>query len=179
MEPAAVPVLHQGTETVLALMAPAIPTSFLGLQEPFLLTNSRGKVRINWMGGTQYGLIALGGALGALARYFVGSWVQSRLPGTAFPWGTFIINATGSLILGFMATLLTERFLTNPNWRPFVTIGFVGAYTTFSTFEYESAQLGSSLQALGNLLGSVVVGYGCVWFGIRLALWITSLNASR
>ena len=117
----------------------------------------------------QCALIALGGALGALARYFVGLWVQARLPHSTFPWGTFVINATGSLILGFVATLLAERFLTGPHWRPFVCIGFVGAYTTFSTFEYETAQLGSSWQAMANLLGSVVVGYGCVWLGIRLA----------
>lgn len=119
--------------------------------------------------GTQYCLIALGGALGALARYFVGTWVQGRLSFSTFPWGTFVINATGSFILGLVATLLMERFLQHPNWRPFVTIGFVGAYTTFSTFEYESVQLGLSWQALGNLLGSVVVGYACVWLGIRLA----------
>lgn len=121
------------------------------------------------MTGTGCLLIALGGALGALARYGVGTWVQSRLPQSSFPWGTFVINATGSFILGLVATLLAERVLTHPNWRPFVTIGFVGAYTTFSTFEYESLQLGSSWQALGNLLGSVVVGYGCVWLGAHLA----------
>ncbi len=114
-------------------------------------------------------LIALGGALGALSRYFVGSWVQARLVHSTFPWGTFVINATGSLVLGLVATLLGERFLTNPNIRPFLAIGFVGAYTTFSTFEYESFQLGSSWQALGNLMGSVLVGYGCVWLGARLA----------
>lgn len=121
---------------------------------------------MNW---TVYGLIAIGGALGAMSRAFVGTWVQSRLPNSTFPWGTFIINATGSLILGLVATLLTERFLTHPNIRPLVTIGFVGAYTTFSTFEYESLQLGSSWQALANLIGSVIVGYACVWLGAYLA----------
>lgn len=126
---------------------------------------------------TAYALIALGGALGAMARAFVGTWVQNRLPNSIFPWGTFIINATGSLILGFVATLLAERLLTHPNIRPFLTIGFVGAYTTFSTFEYESAQLGSSWQAMGNLLGSVVVGYGCVWLGIHLAHFLVAHGA--
>lgn len=116
-------------------------------------------------------MIALGGALGALARYGVGSWVMNRT-GPGFPWGTFVINATGSFILGLFATLIGERYLTHANWRPFVTIGFVGAYTTFSTFEYESLQLGSSWRALGNLVGSVVVGYGCVMIGTRLAQWI-------
>lgn len=124
---------------------------------------------------TGYLLIALGGALGALARFGVGTWVQGRTH-SLFPWGTFLINASGSLILGFVATLLAQRYLTGPHWRPFVAIGFVGAYTTFSTFEYESAQLGSSWQALGNLLGSVVVGYGCVWLGIRLAHWLIALR---
>lgn len=118
---------------------------------------------------TQLCLVALGGALGALARFGVGTWVYARLPNSSFPWGTFVINATGSFILGLVATLLAERFLTHPNIRPLVTIGFVGAYTTFSTFEYESLQLGSSWQAFANLLGSVIVGYGCVWLGASLA----------
>lgn len=123
---------------------------------------------------TQLCLISLGGALGALARFGVATWVQARLPNSTFPWGTFLINATGSFILGLVATLLAERFLMHPNIRPLVTIGFVGAYTTFSTFEYESLQLGSSWQALGNLMGSVIVGYGCVWLGARLALLIAT-----
>jgi CrcB protein len=123
-----------------------------------------------------YVLIALGGALGALARYGVGTWVQGRVAHTAFPWGTFVINATGSFILGLVLTLLGTGMLRGFYWKPLFTMGFVGAYTTFSTFEYESAQLGSSWQALGNLLGSVVVGYGCVWLGIRLGHWITALR---
>ena len=125
------------------------------------------------MTGTQCLLIALGGALGALSRYFVNLWVQQRVPHSAFPWGTFVINASGSFILGLVMALLAARVLHNPNWRPLVTIGFVGAYTTFSTFEYESFQLGSSWQAMANLLGSVIVGYGCVWLGTRLAQWIS------
>ena len=123
--------------------------------------------------------IAAGGAIGALARYFVGTWV-SRQTGGGFPWGTFVINVSGCFILGLVATLLAERVLNNPNWRPFVTIGFVGAYTTFSTYEYETAQLGSSWRAMANLAGSVVAGYAAVWLGIQLAHWVaTTYDASR
>jgi fluoride exporter len=124
-------------------------------------------------------LIGCGGFIGALARYLVGVAVQSRFPLSTFPWGTFVINITGSLILGLVATLLAERVLSNPNWRPFVTIGFVGAYTTFSTFEYESLQLGSSWQALLNMTGSVVAGYCAVWLGSHLARAIAGHVAAR
>ena len=124
---------------------------------------------------TAYAWVALGGALGAMARAFVGAWVQTRVH-SAFPWGTFLINASGSLLLGFVATLLSENIVTQPNIRPFITIGFIGAYTTFSTFEYESFRLGPSLEALANILGSVTVGYGCVWVGAKLALLLSSLH---
>jgi CrcB protein len=122
------------------------------------------------MVGLQYYLwIALGGALGAMSRYGVGRWVQTRLPMSTFPWGTFLINVSGSLLLGFIATLVAEKYLHRLNWQPFIMIGFIGAYTTFSTYEYESLQLGSSWQAFWNLLGSVVAGYAAVWIGARLA----------
>ena len=116
-------------------------------------------------------VVGAGGFLGAIARFLVGIWISNRY-GSLFPWATIVINITGSFILGFIATLLFSRVLINPNWRLFVTIGFVGAYTTFSTFEYETAQLGSSWQAMGNLVGSVLAGYLAVWLGIRLGeLW--------
>lgn len=129
------------------------------------------------MSFAQYCYIALGGAVGAVARYVVGTLV-SRQTGGTFPWGTFVINVSGCFILGLVATLLAERVLNNPNWRPFMTIGFVGAYTTFSTYEYETAQLGSSWQAMANMAGSVIAGYGSVWLGIQLARWIASAHPS-
>lgn len=109
-----------------------------------------------------------------MSRAFVGAWVTKQTGG-GFPWGTFVINVSGCFILGLVSTLLAERVLYNPNIRPFFTIGFVGAYTTFSTYEYESAQLGSSWHAFGNLVGSVIAGYGAVWLGIQLARWIASI----
>ena len=112
-------------------------------------------------------VVGAGGSLGAIARFLIGTWFAERY-GSLFPWATFVINVTGSFILGFIATLLLSHVLINPNWRYFVLIGFVGAYTTFSTFEYESARLGSSWQAMGNLVGSVLAGYLAVWLGIRL-----------
>ncbi len=116
-------------------------------------------------------IVGAGGFLGAIARFLVGTWVVNRY-GSSFPWATFVINVSGSFLLGLIGTLLLNRVLVSPSWRLGVTIGFIGAYTTFSTFEYESAKLGSSWAALGNLLGSVVAGYGAVWLGIRLGqLW--------
>ena len=116
-------------------------------------------------------VVGAGGFFGAVARFLVNTNIASRY-GHSFPWATFVINVSGSFVLGLMATLITHQVLTNPNWRLFATIGFVGAYTTFSTFEYESARLGLSWAALANLAGSVAAGYGAVWLGIRLGqLW--------
>ena len=116
-------------------------------------------------------VIGAGGFFGAIARYLVSTLITGRF-GHHSPWGTFVINVTGSFVLGLLATLIAGHVLTNPNWRLGVTIGFIGAYTTFSTFEYESAMLGVSWPALGNLLGSVAAGYGAVRLGIWLGhLW--------
>jgi CrcB protein len=123
----------------------------------------------------QYVCIAVGGAAGALARYLVGTWVSEKTGG-GFPWGTLVINMSGCFILGLIGTLLEEKLLQDAAWRPLVTIGFVGAYTTFSTYEYETAKLGSSIRAFFNLIGSVVGGYSCVWIGIAIAHWISSVH---
>ncbi len=111
-------------------------------------------------------IVGAGGFLGAIARFLVGAWVVSRYQGL-FPWATFVINVTGSFILGFLMTLFQARVLGDQG-RLFAAVGFVGAYTTFSTYEFESARLGSSWQAFGNLVGSVIAGYAAVWLGIRL-----------
>ncbi|MEI7832965.1 MAG: fluoride efflux transporter CrcB, partial [bacterium] len=89
-----------------------------------------------------------------------------------FPWGTFVINISGCFILGLFATIVSERVIPAPQLRLLVSIGFVGAYTTFSTFEYETLRLaegGSMLRALANILASVLVGFLAVWLGAKLA----------
>ena len=118
----------------------------------------------------KYLVVGLGGFIGANARYILGTWIGNKW-GAAFPYGTFVINVTGCFILGLFATL-TLRFAWNDAWRLLIAIGFVGAYTTFSTFEYETLQLvvdGSWPRALVNLLASVVLGFGAAYIGVVVA----------
>jgi len=115
-------------------------------------------------------LISLGAILGANARYWVGDWAAQRW-GSAFPLGTLLINLSGSFLLGLFVTLATERFMLDPRWRTFFAIGFLGAYTTFSTYTYESMNLinqGQWAAGLLNLLGSAVLGALAVFLGIAL-----------
>ncbi|NCP86638.1 MAG: fluoride efflux transporter CrcB [Anaerolineae bacterium CG_4_9_14_3_um_filter_57_17] len=115
-------------------------------------------------------IISAGAILGANARYWLGGWAAEKF-GAAFPYGTLIINVTGSLVLGFFMTLITERFIVDPRWRLFVAIGFLGAYTTFSTYTYESANLiltGQIWAGVLDLLGSSVLGVVAVTTGILL-----------
>jgi CrcB protein len=103
--------------------------------------------------------VGLGGILGANARYLLGGWVAARL-GAVFPYGTFLINVTGSFVLGVLMGILEGHTL-SPVVRLAVGIGFLGAYTTFSTFTYETMRLleeGSILLGAANALGSLVVG---------------------
>lgn len=115
--------------------------------------------------------IALGGALGSISRYLLGLWIYERM-GTRFPYGTFVINVTGCFIIGFALTFLDARIHLSPAWRMAIPVGFVGAYTTFSTFEYETlrlAQHGQAATALLYILSSVVLGYAGVWLGAAAA----------
>ncbi|HEY7158621.1 MAG TPA: CrcB family protein [Gemmataceae bacterium] len=128
----------------------------------------------------QVGLVAFGSALGGLLRWGV-SVCSARLLGTAFPWGTFFINLSGSLFLGWVSTILSERLvLGETSWlrpddlRLMIAVGFTGAYTTFSTFEYESYGLlrdGNGLAGMTYLFASVFLGLLAIRFGILLGRW--------
>src|SRR5258708_488301 len=112
--------------------------------------------------------IMIAGALGAAARYGLDGFVSDRA-GSAFPWGTFVINISGSLVLGFVFTVLTERVAIDSALRFSITTGFIGSYTTFSTWMLETARLiqdRSYLLATWNAAGSVVAGLAAVGAGI-------------
>jgi len=116
---------------------------------------------------TKYLVIALGGALGAITRYWIGNFISSYI-NSGFPWGTFIINITGSFIIGFFLTLIGEQITVSPQWRLAIAVGFVGAYTTFSTFEYEILKLieGNNIStAFLYIIASLLVGFLAVWGG--------------
>ncbi|MGA7887361.1 MAG: fluoride efflux transporter CrcB [Acidobacteriaceae bacterium] len=118
----------------------------------------------------KYLYIAAGGALGALARYWVGLAVAGRM-GTRFPYGTFVINMSACVILGFSLTFLSRRAGLNPAWRYLIPVGFVGAYSTFSTYEWETlAELRSGAFSLAALyaFSSLILGLAAVWCGILL-----------
>jgi CrcB protein len=114
----------------------------------------------------KYVLIAIGGAAGALARYALGNYIGGRL-GFRFPYGTFVVNVTGCFAIG-VSMALFARTTIGVYWRYLVPIGFIGAYTTFSTFEFETLramQDGQLATGLLNVAASVITGFGAVWLG--------------
>ena len=118
-----------------------------------------------------YLLIGIGGFLGANARYVVAGCVTERY-GASFPYGTLVINVSGSFLLGLFLALITDRFIVHPYWRLFFAIGFLGGYTTFSTFSFESFALlleRSFLLAVANMAGSVLLGQLAVLVGMWVA----------
>jgi CrcB protein len=125
----------------------------------------------------KYLAVGLGGAIGAIARFYIGSTSFGN-KGAPFPTATFIINISGSFIIGFFLTLATEKIPLSPYVRLAVAVGFVGAYTTFSTFEYETARLfeqGNLLYAFLNVFLSLAIGLAAVFSGIFLARKIESV----
>lgn len=115
----------------------------------------------------RYLVVLAGAGLGGLARYVLGTWIMTRYGGS-FPLGTFVINVSGSFLIGVLMTLLTERLNPHPNWRLFLVVGILGGYTTFSSFEYETYQSvrdGATWMATLYVTGSVLLGYFGVWLG--------------
>jgi CrcB protein len=119
----------------------------------------------------KYLMIAVGGALGSMARYWVGSTISGRM-GARFPYGTMVINMTACVVLGFTLTYFGKRAGLNPAWRFLVPIGFIGAYSTFSTYEWETLSTmrsGAFLLAAIYAAGSLVLGLAATWCGTALA----------
>jgi CrcB protein len=124
---------------------------------------------------TKYFMVALGGAIGSVLRFWVGTHVSSR-PATRFLAGTFIVNMTACFLIGFVITILAEKTSWSPNLRYLIPIGFIGGYSTFSTFEYETFRVfqeGELLIAALNVVLSVVVGFVAVWLGVITGKTIT------
>src|SRR5262249_11820497 len=119
-------------------------------------------------------LLSVGGAPGAHARYWLGRWVGLQSWAAGFPYGTLIINVSGSFVLGMAAFLFPRVFLDHENWYLFIGVGFCGGYTTFSTFEYETFKLvedGDWGLALANVLGSVLAGFLAGGVAVRPVRW--------
>jgi len=129
-----------------------------------------------------YLAVALGGALGTMGRYFVSGLVANAF-GETFPWGTLIINITGSFVIGFFATLTAPdgRLMVSGTTRQFVMVGLCGGYTTFSSFSLQTLSLlrgGEWAPAAGNMLGSVVLCMIGVWLGAISAAAINQLKGA-
>jgi fluoride exporter len=113
-------------------------------------------------------MVGIGGCLGSILRFWLGTYIGSKM-GTRFPYGTFVINITGSFLIGLVFAWLTVRTNWGPNWRYLIPIGFIGGYTTFSSFEFETLrtiQDGQIGLGLLYVAASVVVGFVAVWGGV-------------
>ena len=116
----------------------------------------------------KYVMVGVGGALGSILRFWLGSYIGERM-GTRFPYGTLVINVTGSFLIGLVFAVLTQRTQWSPNWRYLIPIGFIGGYTTFSSFEFETLRIIQDGQlGLGLLYvaASVIIGFIAVWGGM-------------
>jgi CrcB protein len=118
---------------------------------------------------TAYFWVALGGALGSTARFWVSVFIDERVQGN-FPWGTFLVNVVGSFIIGALASIADQpgKFSLSPAMRQFLMVGICGGFTTFSSFSIQTLELmrtGHAMQAAGNVIGSVLLCLLGVWGG--------------
>ena len=118
----------------------------------------------------KYLFIAIGGALGSIARFWVGSTIASRM-GLKFPYGTLIVNLSACLVIGFALAFFGKRADIGSAWRFFIPVGFIGAYSTFSTYECETLSIlrsGAFILAALYAGGSLILGLLAVWAGSLL-----------
>ena len=119
--------------------------------------------------------VALGGALGSVLRYLLGTWVQSVSESIDFPYGTLMVNLIGCFVIGFFSQLAETRGAFTSESRAFVFIGILGGFTTFSAFGNDTINLvrdGEMFNALANVGANVILGLALVWLGRTVAYWI-------
>ena len=118
----------------------------------------------------RYLLVMLGAALGGASRYALTTVVTEKFGGN-FPLGTFLVNISGSFMIGAVMTIISDRLAVHPNWRLLLVVGVLGGYTTFSSLEFETLQAmrrGLSSIALVYSVGSLILGYVAVWLGMTI-----------
>ncbi|MAV31355.1 MAG: fluoride efflux transporter CrcB [Cycloclasticus sp.] len=119
---------------------------------------------------TQLLAIAAGGSIGAVMRFIVSTGIYSWL-GRGFPYGTLVVNVLGSLLMGLLYELFLQRLSVSPEVRAILLVGFLGAFTTFSTFSIETVNLieqGDLLKAMANVLASVILCVLAAWIGLQI-----------
>jgi fluoride exporter len=121
-------------------------------------------------------LISLGGGIGSILRYLIGGVVQSLVPASTFPYGTFIVNVTGCFFIGVLAQVSESQGALSAGARAFLIVGLLGGYTTFSSFANETVNLmrdGERLASAMNVGGQLVLAIGAVWLGrlIGYLIW--------
>jgi CrcB protein len=120
-------------------------------------------------------LVALGGALGSVSRYLLGTWTQSASKSIDFPYGTLTVNLIGCFVIGFLSQLAEARGVFTSETRALVFIGVLGGFTTFSSFGNDTINLlrdGETFNALLNVGANVILGLALVWFGRTVAYWV-------
>ena len=110
-------------------------------------------------------MVAAGGALGSMARYWVGGWAP-RIFGQAFPYGTLIVNTVGSFLVAVIMSVGLRTTVISPNLRPFLTVGVMGGFTTYSSFNYETLALFQQRLWMTGVLNMAVTGLGCLLAGV-------------
>ncbi len=120
-------------------------------------------------------LVGIGGALGSISRYLLGTWIQTLSRSLDFPFGTLTVNLIGCFVIGFLSQLAEARGAFTPESRAFVFIGILGGFTTFSSFGNDTINLfreGESFNALLNIGANVIIGLTLVWLGRTVAYLI-------